>query len=169
MQLPRFVRVLIARARGPEAEGIRRILEDEPDFKVVGESDNLTEAMGMMQTLSADVLVLVPNVELEVAAALPPTATASDLLAAVRVAAQRLTSAARPTVDDLAVIRETPTRRELEVLRLVEQGLNNREIARRLSRSSRAIQFHVSNMLSKLGVHSRTELIHVARKRGWLD
>jgi hypothetical protein len=42
-------------------------------------------------------------------------------------------------------------------------------MARRFQRSPRAIQFHVSNLLSKLGAHSRTELIHVARERGWLD
>jgi DNA-binding NarL/FixJ family response regulator len=168
MQLPRLVRVLIAQARGPGREGIRRILEAEPDFKVVGESDNLTEAVGMMHTLSADVLVLVPSAELEFTAALPRTATASELLAAVRAAA-RAHQLTLPSGDDLVVIQEAPTPRELEVLRLVEQGLNNREIARRFQRSTRAIQFHVSNLLSKLGVHSRTELIHVARKRGWLD
>lgn len=49
------------------------------------------------------------------------------------------------------------TRRELEVLELVSQGLSNKEIGEILNLSVGTIKVHVSNILSKLNVNSRTE------------
>ncbi|MCL4264028.1 MAG: response regulator transcription factor [Anaerolineae bacterium] len=54
------------------------------------------------------------------------------------------------------------TPRELEVLALVVQGLNNGEIADKLVVSQSTIKFHVSSILSKLGVGSRTEATALA-------
>lgn len=49
------------------------------------------------------------------------------------------------------------TKRELEVLRLVAEGLTNAEIAARLFLSTKTVGHHVSNVLAKLGVRSRSE------------
>ena len=58
------------------------------------------------------------------------------------------------------------TERELEVLALMVEGLNNTQIAGRLTVSSSTIKSHVSSILSKLGVASRTEAVTLAlRKR----
>jgi NarL family two-component system response regulator LiaR len=58
------------------------------------------------------------------------------------------------------------TEREREVLALMVEGLNNTQIAGRLTVSSSTIKSHVSNILSKLGVASRTEAVTLALRRG---
>ena len=54
------------------------------------------------------------------------------------------------------------TRREREVLTLMIEGLNNTQIAGRLTVSPSTVKSHVSNILSKLGVSSRTEAVTLA-------
>ena len=54
------------------------------------------------------------------------------------------------------------TEREREVLALMVEGLNNTQIAGRLSVSPSTIKSHVSNILSKFGVSSRTEAVTLA-------
>jgi DNA-binding CsgD family transcriptional regulator len=60
------------------------------------------------------------------------------------------------------------TRRELQVLRLVNQGRSNRDIARELFLSPRTVEMHVSNALLKLGCSTRTQAAHRARELGVL-
>jgi DNA-binding NarL/FixJ family response regulator len=52
---------------------------------------------------------------------------------------------------------ETLTDRETEVLRLLAEGRSNKEIARNLQIGEKTVKTHVSNILSKLGVQSRTQ------------
>ena len=61
------------------------------------------------------------------------------------------------------------TERELEVLRLVAQGLNNREIAKRLFISENTVKNHVRNILEKLQLHSRMEAVMYAVREKLLD
>ncbi|MGH3415516.1 MAG: LuxR C-terminal-related transcriptional regulator, partial [Actinocrinis sp.] len=56
------------------------------------------------------------------------------------------------------------TRRELDVLRLLVEGLSNGQIGSRLFISTKTVSVHVSNILAKLGVSSRTEAAAVAHR-----
>ena len=58
------------------------------------------------------------------------------------------------------------TRRELSVLRLVAQGLGNKEIASELGISTHTVKYHLASLLAKLGVHSRTEAVTIGLRRG---
>ncbi|HEU5355239.1 MAG TPA: AAA family ATPase [Actinocrinis sp.] len=64
-----------------------------------------------------------------------------------------------PNAGDLGL-----TRRELDVLRLVAEGLSNGQIGARLYISTKTVSVHVSNILAKLGVSSRTEAAAVAHR-----
>jgi DNA-binding NarL/FixJ family response regulator len=61
------------------------------------------------------------------------------------------------------------TSRELEVLRLVGAGKANKEIAAELSISDRTARTHVSNILRKLGLSSRTQAALWAAREGLVD
>jgi len=60
------------------------------------------------------------------------------------------------------------TSRELEVLRMVAQGLTNKEVAQQLYISDRTVQAHLSSIFSKLQVSSRTEAVMYAIRKGWI-
>jgi NarL family two-component system response regulator LiaR len=68
---------------------------------------------------------------------------------------------ARPDPDRL-------TDRELDVLRLVTEGLRNKEIAARLSISENTVKFHLKNILEKLHAESRTAVAALAVREGLL-
>ncbi len=61
------------------------------------------------------------------------------------------------------------TERELEVLRLVAKGLNNREVAKELFISENTVKNHVRNILEKLQLHSRMEAVMYAMREQLLD
>jgi NarL family two-component system response regulator LiaR len=61
---------------------------------------------------------------------------------------------------------ESLTDREIEVLKLVAQGHSNREISDRLSISEATVRTHVSNILSKLSLYSRTQAALYALREG---
>ena len=63
-------------------------------------------------------------------------------------------------------MRESLTARETEILRLVAKGMANREIAERLEVSEVTVKTHVSSILSKLGLQSRTQAALFALKEG---
>lgn len=65
-----------------------------------------------------------------------------------------------------SISRDDLTRRERDVLVLLSQGKTNKEIAVQLSLSEGTVRFHVSNILSKLGVNNRTEAVSQALKQG---
>jgi LuxR family maltose regulon positive regulatory protein len=66
------------------------------------------------------------------------------------------------------ILAEPLTEREMDVLRLLAQGLTSRQIAERLVVSEGTARWHVNNIIGKLGVHNRTQAVAAARQSGLL-
>ncbi len=93
-------------------------------------------------------------------------ATAVTALAAgLVVLAPALAVALSPDAEMGDVVSDL-TPRELEVLRLVTEGLTNKAIAQRLAISDHTVKFHVNAILSKLGAQSRTDAVVRATRLG---
>jgi DNA-binding NarL/FixJ family response regulator len=106
-------------------------------------------------------------------------AAASELVAAIRavhrgglvldpeIARDVLSEQGREAaVEQLEDPYETLTDREKQVLKLVAEGSSNKEIAETLDISVKTAMAHREHLMEQLGVHSRTELIKFALKRG---
>ena len=64
---------------------------------------------------------------------------------------------------------EPLTAREEDVLRLVADGLTNRDIASQLGISQNTVKNHIKNILAKLQADNRTQLVRLALERGLVD
>ena len=61
------------------------------------------------------------------------------------------------------------TEREIEVLKLVARGMNNRDIAKELFISENTVKNHVRNILEKLQIHSRMEAVMIAVRENLIE
>jgi DNA-binding NarL/FixJ family response regulator len=61
------------------------------------------------------------------------------------------------------------TDRELQVLRLIRDGYRNKQIADRLSIAETTVNFHIKNLVDKLGANDRTHAVTIAIRRGLLQ
>ena len=94
----------------------------------------------------------------------------TDLLGVIRAVHRGQRGIPAPVAARLA--EHTPriglTPRELEVLRLVADGLSNAEVAGRIGRTEGTVKVHLKNILQKLEVKDRTEAVTTALRRGFI-
>ena len=64
---------------------------------------------------------------------------------------------------------EDLTTRELEVLQLIRDGYRNKQIANQLGIAETTVNFHIKNIVSKLGANDRTHAVTIALRRGLLQ
>ena len=190
--------------------GTRRILEDEADFRVVGEAADGEEALRLARVHTPDVVVLdiaLPGMDgvkvcqelraehpgmrililtghdnaalvrtlhtFGAAGYLLKSAAPHELVASIRAVHRGLPAYgehARSVLAELAPGDPLhPTRKEIEVLRLVASGKKNREVAEELHLSVNTVEYHLRNLFTKLGASSRTDALMRAQRSGWLD
>jgi DNA-binding NarL/FixJ family response regulator len=116
-----------------------------------------------------------------VRALLPRDAGAAEIIAAVTAAAAGLVAVAHEWTD---VLRGTSsatrdvgssvapsngaslTPRELEVLRMIAEGLANKQIAARLAISEHTVKFHIGSVFAKMHASTRAEAVMIGARRG---
>jgi DNA-binding NarL/FixJ family response regulator len=200
-------------------DGLRLVLQSQPELDVVGEAGDGREAVEMVERLSPDVLVLdlmmpglggievlrqvtrrsprtrvvvlsmhadegyvVQALGLGAAGYVLKDASATELLQAVRAVrtgrrylSPPLSEAAvdsyvrRAEAGGAADPYERLTSREREVLHLTAEGLSSTAIAERLGISSRTAETHRANVMAKLGLHNRADLVRYAMGRGLVE
>lgn len=198
-------------------QGVRMVLQSEPDIELVAEAGTGQEAVRLAAELKPDVVIM--DISLPDMSGMDATSKIKAAQPAIRVigltmheeepyvlellragadgyivkrsAAADLVSAIRSVMQGQAVLDPAVTRavvsgyvsrpvpaapgkeehspltpRELEILILVAEGNTNAEIAKKLYISEKTVQTHRSNILDKLDIHDRTELVRYAIRQG---
>lgn len=206
-----MIRILVVDDHPVVRQGLVAVLEDQPDFTVVGAAGSAEEGIALAGSLSPDAVLLdlelpgingveaIPQIALAAPEARVLVFTAYDteerVLGALRsgakgyllkgAAAEEIARAIRtihsggsylePRVAAtvLAEVRSpqrppevTLSKRELEVLRLVAEGLSNKQIARSLAIAEPTVKFHLTSIFNKLGVFNRAQAAALAVQRG---
>jgi len=159
--------VVLMDLKMPQLDGIsamRTIRQTHPEIQVIAltsshEDELVSQALraGAIGYLLKDVGVARLGDAIRAAMAGRPTLAQEATQALVRQA-----SAPEAPGDAL-------TEREREVLALLVEGISNAQIAERLVLSRSTVNFHVSNVLGKLGAATRTEAVRVALQRRLTD
>lgn len=141
---------------GADATAAVRALPNPPNVLVVTNYDTDADILGAIEAGAVGYILKDT----------PP----SELLAAVQSAAEG-ESVLSPSVASKLMTRvrkpdTTLSPREIEVLRLVADGLSNRDIGRRLFLSETTVKSHLVHIYAKLGVKSRTSAVARAREHG---
>lgn len=108
-------------------------------------------------------------VELGAKGYLSKMATVDQILMAVRSVAAGSTAFPDAARRALTQALRSPTARELEITVLVAEGLSNAEIAERLSVRLKTVESQLRRMFDRYDVVSRTALVRVAERQGWIE
>jgi DNA-binding NarL/FixJ family response regulator len=211
------IRVLVADDQDLVREGLRLMLDAEPDIEVVAEARNGIEALAQTRRHDPDVVLMdvrMPDLDgIEATSRLVRTGARAHVLVlttfdldeyvyrALKAGAsgfllkdatrEQLTSAVRivhsgttllapavthrlidefcrvpPQQEALRQVAGLLSARELEVLRLVSDGLSNAEIATRLFLGEATVKSHVARVLAKLGLRDRVQMVAYAYESG---
>jgi len=197
-------------------EGVRSLLEGEPDMRVVGEARDGMEAVEQVDALAPDVVIMDmvmprmngleatveikrrhPEVKILILSMYDDDEYVQQIIQAgaagyvlKRVAADDLVKAIREVYGGASFLyppiaakliedyvrkargseagepAEPLTAREREVLRLIAEGNTNAEIAEKLTVSKKTVESHRANIMRKLDLHTVTELVKYALRRG---
>jgi two-component system, NarL family, response regulator YdfI len=163
------------------------IADVQPDVVIAELESREDDAASEVLNAAANgtpVVLLVPGSATEwvdvfqqgVKAVLPVNATGPQIAAAAEAAVAGLVVLHPSEVETLLkaqainesaeVLREALTPREIEVLRLLAEGLGNKEIASRLGVSEHTVKFNVASIMGKLGAASRTEAVMLGIRHG---
>lgn len=212
------VTVLLADDHPIVRQGLRHLLEAEPDIRILGEASDGLQAVQLSEKFRPNVLIVdimmpglnglevvrqvkdrspatfsivlsMQSADVYVVEALKSGAAGyvlketgpSELVNAVQQVisgkrylsprlSERLIDVLLQASEEITLDPyETLTNREREILQMAAEGLTTAAIAKRLSISPRTAELHRGRMMDKLGLHSQTELILYALKRGILS
>ncbi len=152
----------------PDTDGVHlthQLLARHPELKVI------------MLTGSPDEVVMLRAIEAGVSGFLTKDRAATELTESLRqvargevlIAPEQLTRVLARLPHATAPLHSTLSERELEVLRLMSEGLSSRAMAERLFLSINTVRNYSQAVLTKLGAHSKLEAVALAVKSGIIN
>lgn len=165
---------LVSFARGTEldvividTDSIRDLLLEPTSDAAIVLLTEVTEARSISRLLRSGVRAILSR-----------ESDPDDVFSAIYASYDGLVLLSAPTAESLAALfgdqpleieaelSEEITSRETDVLRMLAQGLVNKDIAARLGISEHTVKFHISSILDKLGASTRTEAVTLGIRRG---
>jgi two-component system, NarL family, response regulator YdfI len=138
--------------------------------------DPISEAAIVLLTEVSDARSISRLLRIGVRAILSRDSDPDNVLSAIYAVYDGLVLLSTATAESLAAVygdqslevqeSEEITSRETDVLRMLAEGLVNKEIAARLGISEHTVKFHISSILDKLGASTRTEAVTMGIRRG---
>lgn len=159
----------------PELDGIeatRLISAEMPEMKVVMLTASEEETKLFDAIKSGAQGYLLKNLEAETFFEMLERAHRGEPALTASLARKLLQEFAKPVAEPAtpAAEEETLTAREREVLELMVEGVtSNRKLAKRLGLSENTVKFHVRNILDKLRLHNRAEVVGYALRHGIVE
>jgi two-component system response regulator NreC len=162
--------ILILDLSMPDLDGIavtRQLKPQYPDLRILILTVHEDEAM-LREAIRAGAsgYIVKHAAEAELIAAIK-TVRRGDLYVDPAMLRVLLVESPRPRTEQPAS-PDPLTPRETDVLKLIVQGYTNRQVGEELGISVRTVEGHRANLLEKLGLRSRVELVRYARDRGLL-
>ena len=172
---------------GQLAEKIEELQPDAIIFEHRGSEDEMFSILAGREDARVPGIVLLADspsgdfvresIEGGIRAVLPRDATSAEIFAAAQAAAAGLVALDPASFDAALSVRmngpaataatvQALSPREIEVLRMMAEGLGNKEIAWRLKISEHTVKFHVSSIFTKLDASSRTEAVTLGVRLG---
>jgi NarL family two-component system response regulator LiaR len=150
-------------------ETTRRLMEMLPECKVIVLTSYIDDSK-MYPVIEAGAFsyLLKTSRATEIADAIRAAARGQSVLES-QVAAKMMNRFREPKRSQAPAPHESLTEREMEVLKLLAQGLSNQEIADKLFIGVKTVKYHITNIFSKLGVEDRTQAAIYAHKQGLAD
>jgi two-component system, NarL family, response regulator YdfI len=173
---------------GQLAEKIEELQPDAIIFERRGSEDEILSLLAGREDARVPGIVILADtptggfvreaIESGIRAVLPRDASWQEIFAAAEAAAAGLVALDPASFEAALSVRTNGVRgidgiavhplspREIEVLRMIAEGLGNKEIASRMKLSEHTVKFHISSIFTKLDVSSRTEAVTLGVRLG---
>src|SRR6266571_3906451 len=163
------IRVLIADDHALFRRGLNMVLESEEGIDVVAEAEDGEDAVAKAEELAPDVVLM--DVRMPRLGGIEAARAVRDSLPSAKILMLTVSDEEEDLYEAIKAGANGYLLKEIsmEVLKLVAQGMSNKEIGDRLFISENTVKNHVRNILEKLHLHSRMEAVVYAVRQNILD
>ncbi|WP_449454807.1 response regulator transcription factor [Streptococcus suis] len=151
------MRILVAEDQAMLRDALCQLLGFQDAVEAVLQAENGSQAIALLEKEPVDVDAYVLKER-----------SIADLMRTIETVLAGRKEYSPELMDILLTQRSPLTNLESQLLKLVAEGLSNKEIACQLHLSDGTVRNYMTSILSKLGVENRTAAVRIAQEKGWL-